>query len=300
MDLAQKEVTVSSVSRFWELLGNPETVTSSSGVRVTRDWRRMILVDPAAPELTRKAARDLYGRGTVNGLSRVGSENSEDAVTWNVLRTLLNAQRLDLVDPAFLPGPAEWCFWNFGSPELQENLWHALHDVEGWHIAQKLQPTEMDAVFWQEETLVGIEAKLIHWSRHVESPWEGKDGGWKYERFYYKYASAFRLFRDPFATPLWTECYQLTRHAVILLRLAKWLKIGTPTLLVIWNASGPSASTLATDYRWFSDQLSPDRLKVHCTTWQSIGQGVATAGLERLSQYLFAHPCLQSAAQKHA
>ena len=59
---------------------------------VYRDYRDNILVDKDNPVLAFKANRDRYFRNgnqdVYAGLSHLGSINSEDAFTWNVIRSL--------------------------------------------------------------------------------------------------------------------------------------------------------------------------------------------------------------------
>ena len=51
----------------------PKYVTTISGVKIYDDWRDNIVIDSDAIHI---------------GKSRLASENSEDALTWNVFRTL--------------------------------------------------------------------------------------------------------------------------------------------------------------------------------------------------------------------
>ncbi len=66
----------------------PYTITSS-GVKVYGDWRDNIVVDPDAPPLVWKAGRGVFGTHTsVPGRPYLASENSGDALSWNLFRTL--------------------------------------------------------------------------------------------------------------------------------------------------------------------------------------------------------------------
>ncbi len=65
-------------------------IITDTGVKVFKDYRDNITIDKNNPALRNKAKllREAYNRGRVKGLSRVGSENSEDAKTWNIFRAL--------------------------------------------------------------------------------------------------------------------------------------------------------------------------------------------------------------------
>jgi hypothetical protein len=75
----------------------PHTITRS-GVKVYHDWRDNIVVDASAPPLLWKAGRDTFGANTsVPNHPRLASVDSEDALSWNLFRTLERAGRLDVV-----------------------------------------------------------------------------------------------------------------------------------------------------------------------------------------------------------
>lgn len=65
----------------------PNYVVSKSGVKVYKKWQDNIIIDADNPTIISQSAKSYY-RGLANGLSRLGSENSEDALTWNIFRTL--------------------------------------------------------------------------------------------------------------------------------------------------------------------------------------------------------------------
>ena len=68
--------------------------------KVAVDFRSRIIVEPDSPILAFKANRDRYTWGTqpsYAGLPYLGSQASEDALTWNVFRSLQKARRLDII-----------------------------------------------------------------------------------------------------------------------------------------------------------------------------------------------------------
>lgn len=66
-------------------------VLSETGVRVFEDFRDNLIIDRDDPVIMEQGNRWRYKKGLVQGLSYLGSENSEDAITWNVFRTLMKS-----------------------------------------------------------------------------------------------------------------------------------------------------------------------------------------------------------------
>jgi len=63
-------------------------ITSDTGVKVFVDFKDNLIVDPDDPIIASQARNWRYDSGIVKGLSYLGSENSEDAMMWNVFKTL--------------------------------------------------------------------------------------------------------------------------------------------------------------------------------------------------------------------
>ena len=66
----------------------PKFIYSDTGVKVFVDFKDNLIVDPDDPIIAGQARNWRYSKGIVKGLSYLGSENSEDAMTWNVFKTL--------------------------------------------------------------------------------------------------------------------------------------------------------------------------------------------------------------------
>ena len=64
-------------------------VISDTGVKVFKDFRDNLITDRDEKEVIKQGKSWLYTRGNVKGLSCLGSENSEDALTWNVFRSFM-------------------------------------------------------------------------------------------------------------------------------------------------------------------------------------------------------------------
>ncbi|MEE8432407.1 MAG: hypothetical protein V3S16_14260 [Candidatus Desulfatibia sp.] len=63
-------------------------IYSDSGVKVFVDFKDNLIVDPDDPIIASQAINWRYSKGIVKGLSYLGSKNSEDAMTWNIFKTL--------------------------------------------------------------------------------------------------------------------------------------------------------------------------------------------------------------------
>ena len=63
-------------------------IISDIGVKVFVDFKDNLIVDPVDPIIAGQARKWRYSSGIVKSLSYLGSENSEDAMTWNVFKTL--------------------------------------------------------------------------------------------------------------------------------------------------------------------------------------------------------------------
>ena len=63
-------------------------IYSDTGVKVFVDFKNNLIVDPDDPLIASQARNWRYSKGIVKGLSYLGSENSEDAMTWNVFKSL--------------------------------------------------------------------------------------------------------------------------------------------------------------------------------------------------------------------
>lgn len=77
-------------------------VFSDTGVKVFVDFKDNLIVDPHDPVITGQARNWRFSKGHVKGLSRLGSENSEDALTWNVFKTLAKSDPASWL-PEILP-----------------------------------------------------------------------------------------------------------------------------------------------------------------------------------------------------
>lgn len=125
--------------------------TSKSGVRLYDDFRDNLIIDRYHPDLAamRGSKRD-----------RLRSENSEDALTWNVFKSL------GQIDPSFwLPLLRAKAFPTdepASEPQIvTTHLWMEVHPPPSLRLHQKDEdPSEIDIVIETEVSVWFIEAKL--------------------------------------------------------------------------------------------------------------------------------------------
>ena len=63
-------------------------IYSDTGAKVFVDYKDNLIVDPDDPIIAGRARSWRYNKGIVQGLSYLGNEDSEDAMTWNVFKAL--------------------------------------------------------------------------------------------------------------------------------------------------------------------------------------------------------------------
>jgi len=140
-------------------------IISNSGVMVFKDYRDNITIDKDSEVLATKAdyPREKYSRGYVKGLSRFGSENSEDAQTWNLFRGMeLNNQLSGYCKVIGVTDKSnKVLFWGMDSntAEFDETLKLVLDEIEPRNL-WKMQQTEPDVVILGENTVIFNESKL--------------------------------------------------------------------------------------------------------------------------------------------
>jgi len=128
-------------------------VLSDTGVRVFPDFRNNLIIDRDDPAVTAQGNNFKYTRGIVWGLSKMGSENSEDAMTWNTFRTLKKIH------------PSLWFPVLFPGIELKDREYNEL-EIHFW---KEIPPppkrpvregnTQADLILETSETVIFIEVK---------------------------------------------------------------------------------------------------------------------------------------------
>jgi hypothetical protein len=190
------------------------------------DFRENLIVDRNHPILVQKAWRDHYQDGSAHLAAPYG----EDALTWNVFRSLEQANQLEVVQRFFgLTKPIqEILYWGCspdGKSDAQQELSIALRGLDG---RQKGPMTEPDIVLLTEVEVCFDENKL-HCGKE---PWAAskKKEGWKKRwRDYRTYGFGNWLPEQPDADH--RRLYQLVRNAIYAKLLAG--RLGRPHVKVV-------------------------------------------------------------------
>lgn len=185
------------------------------------DFRSNLIVDADNPILVMKAWRDFRSPG---GDAYLGVPHGEDALTWNVFRSLQISKRLEPVSEFFEIGDPirDVLFWGCdaeGESESQQALNSLLRNLDG---RRQGTMTEMDLVLITTDEVCSVEIKL----RCGRFPWQAQGEGWKKRLKDYRELLPWEIEALP-ETPREMEnrkkFYQLTRNAVYSSLLARAL-----------------------------------------------------------------------------
>jgi hypothetical protein len=150
-------------------------IQSRGGVQIWEDYRRNILADAENPILAWKAEKDKYSPSLFRpdvqerfpqGIPRIGSLHSEDALSWNLFRSLHHAGKLHLVTDFLSPGMEMSTLYLWGhsvdesSERIDVTVQEALNEIEPWGRDGRRQQTETDVMLRGPSDLVIIECKL--------------------------------------------------------------------------------------------------------------------------------------------
>jgi len=251
----------------------PPHIITRSGIKVYEDWHDNIVVDADSPAVTWKANRDTFGSNTsVPGMSRLASENSEDALSWNLFRTLEKIGKLDAIARSLgLDDDFQVLYWyrpwDVADPLAEIRL--ALNQVEPWRKIGGRFQTETDVILKGRRYLVMVEGKLGKPGAQIR-PWERAGS-----------SSVPASFEAPLRALLadrvdWQKTmhrfYQLLRHLVLANALGRsevWNL--EPHLLAIVNGLNRHARrTHADEFAHFQRCLRLPPERVHLVTWQAL------------------------------
>jgi hypothetical protein len=215
----------------------PGFIRSASGVRVWVDWRSNILINSESAVLARKAAlpREQY---TVDGrrLCRFGSENSEDALTWNVFRTLEKSGLLSLALCPEIPaweGKCRLLYWTCDPDtdgSVDSDLQTVLNDMEPWGKNGSRQQTESDVIVLTPTAVVVVESKLGVCGKALNA-WKRTKPGLPSDYEAFVRSGSLKLFDRGFVTETQGHrYYQLVRNWILANALGQ--RLGVPGHLV--------------------------------------------------------------------
>lgn len=248
---------------------------SDTGVKVFIDYRDNIRIDKDSKVLANKASlpRERYLKGKVKGLVRFGSENSEDAKTWNLFRSLELNKRfdlyynlLDIKDKA-----TNLLFWGMDSNtgEFDVILKAVLDEIEPPNL-WRIQQTEPDVIITGQNTVIFNESKLGKDGAQIDA-WNRKDP-FENKHEYYK-SNAEPYFKSEFIDNFAEEgrrYYQLLRNLIIGQAFAK--RLGKQFHLVVLVNSKNRAKSGLTHREEFNNfiLLLNDTSYCHLITWDQL------------------------------
>lgn len=279
---------------------------------VLRDFRQRIIIDADNPILAMKANRDRYtqlpNQKKYAGMPYLGSCNSEDALTWNVFRSLQKFKKLNIV--------TEWLSLDIGEPtalllwslapellgntgDLQYRLGDLIRSTDGTLSGQISEP---DVVLQGTKGVAIIECKLGDPYKALSHLWEGRDVRRIKTRFdcYLQNVPSLLKYEvtEHNVESRYIHIYQLVRMSYFAVMLGQTYQI--PSFVVSvgnntnWSINIHKRNKSACDlWKDFLDCLGNIELKCNSTYWQSLLPIVKSEGLNSLYNYLYEHPCLK-------
>ncbi len=256
-----------------------EYIISDTGVKVFSNYKDNIDIDKDNKVLSKKAnlPREKCNKGKVKGLSRFGSENSEDAKTFNLFRGLeLNGRIGEYYNTVGITDtnkPERLLFWGMDSNtgESDAVLKTVLDKIEPPNI-WKIQQTEPDIIIIGNKTVVFNESKLGRNGATIEAWNRKKPLGEKHE-FYKKNAKQY--FNSSFIENFSVEgrrFYQLLRNFIIGQTFADSLKKQFH-LVALVNSQNKNKSGLSHQEEFEKFKLflnKPFQAFCHLTSWDKL------------------------------
>jgi len=282
---------------------------SRGGVPVYTDYRENIIVDSGHPILAWKANKERFSPTLFpshiralypDGLPRIGSRHSEDALSWNLFRSLQLAGKLILVTDFITPGldfaivylwardASQWR--DKVDPDIQE----CLNKMEPWGKDGIKQQTETDVILRGKHHLIMVECKLGKPSEMVRAWCRSKPGMRSQYKDFVKELDV-NLFSDSFDFEKdGNRFYQLFRNYLLGAALSRKWGIDF-SLLAIVNSLNTNLDgrNHAKEFGCFRSLLR-DPSNVSLITWQVIWNRLRLeTGLDALQEWLLNHPLLQ-------
>lgn len=209
---------------------------------VTEDFRERIIVDANSPLLAMKANRDRYtnkgNQKEYTGKPYLGNWQSEDALTWNVFRSLQKAEKLPVITNELgIGSPRGLLLWTL-APELDEAstdlqyITGALIRKYDGRLAGQI--SEPDVIILGSSRLAVIECKLSKPGSAPSHLWEARsiDSVKKRRPIYAKGLPA--LFKFDVTDEEIISIYQLIRITFYAVKIAEYYKVN-PVVVSLAN-----------------------------------------------------------------
>ena len=269
--------------------------------KVYKDYRNNILVDKDNPILAFKANRDRYTQRqrVYAGLPQIGSIFSEDALTWNVFRTLELAKQLSILNEILEDDftSAQLLIWtlafNDNSKQLQWDVGSLIRSIDGQFAGQITEP---DIIISTKKRIYIIEAKLGHSSKYPQHLWESSksEGPCKRHENYTSTTNPFINFpkEEAFYNK---QAYQLFRMGFYAYRLGRILNKESVLVSLAnklwWKSSNKTHVSPERIWEKFTTKYIANTLACKSVFWQGIYNEIVKENeLANLSEYLSAHP----------
>lgn len=272
--------------------------------KVVEDYRERIIVDANNPILAFKANRDRYtnlpNQGEYAGLPYLGSWHSEDALTWNIFRSLQKFNSLSIITEKLGIGhPQGLLLWTL-APEVDEI--NAKLQYETGALIRKFdgifrgQVTEPDVILLGTTGIAVIECKLSEPSKALSHLWEGKVDSVEKRLPIYRREIPNLVKTDNLEEI--ASIYQLLRMAFYAMKLGTHFRID-PVLVSLSNEKnwdkeirklGKSPPELWKVFR--EEILGKNSPRCESLHWQTICELVKATPLDSLVVHLSTHPCL--------
>jgi hypothetical protein len=271
--------------------------------KAASDFRTRMIIEPDSPILAFKANRDRYTRQTqpnYEGLPYLGSQDSEDALTWNVFRSLQKARRLDIVcNELDIGEPRGMLLWTLApetdgvNAELQYAVGALIRKFDGILPGQMTEP---DVIILGSSGVAVVECKLSEPEKPPSHLWEGSLDSVAKRMLIYQQAEP-GLLRTNITDVQVATIYQLVRMAFYAIRLGKRFSctpvVGSLTNERNWEVRIPTLEKSAAElWDFFQYAVGVLDLKKESTTWQRIRNLIASHSLDELYHYLSSHPCV--------
>ena len=273
--------------------------------KVAQDFRKRILVDANSPILAFKASRDRYAnlpnQSQYAGLPHLGSWQSEDALTWNVFRSLQEAGSVDIITRDLKIGKAQGLLLWTLAPEIN-SVSSKLQYVTGALIRKfdgifRGQLTEPDVIVLGTTGIAVIECKLSEPDKAPAHLWEGEiDSVAKRLPIYQNEIHHF--IEENISSDDIAPVYQLVRMAFYAMKLGASFGVEPVVVSLVnernWSVRihrlGKSATELWQTFR--KDILGSHSPRCVNLTWQGLRKLIESRSFDTLSAYLSTHPCL--------
>lgn len=283
-------------------------VHSRGGVGVFTDYRENIVVDCDNSVLRWKASssklrRDWFHsevqKAFPEGLPQIASENSEDALSWNVFRSLHFAKKLQLIlDLVAIDTEVEAIyFWGRDpdkeSPETDREIQQALNEMEPWGRIGRRQQTETDVILRGRRHLIMVESKLGEPSKKIRA-WSRGRPGVPPDYIHFVQGMQRKLFTDQFDYNRdGNRFYQLFRNYILGAALSERWNIEF-SLAAIVNSLNTNSNgrTHEEEFRAFKSLLIEPANAVFLS-WQQVWESLRDEPeLASLQEWLLRNPCL--------